>query len=106
MAAREPLNEGVVMLDDNSQSWLTNHLEFLLGLFVMVGTWLVFFVRLSSRVDDNAKDLETLREDHNTLDDQVSAHLTDIRRHIDPERDERRWQELREDIRYIKEKLR
>src|SRR4051812_46050447 len=106
MAAREPLNKGLVVLDDNSQSvgaWLSNHLEFLLGFFVLVGTWIVFFVRLSSRVDDNTKDITSLREDHNALDDQVAAHLADTRRHIDPERDERRWQELREDLRYIKE---
>jgi hypothetical protein len=103
-----PHDREMFMLDDNSQSvgaWFGQHLEAVITFVVMTAGLVASYVRLGGRVDDNGKDIEALREDHNKLDDEVAAHLGDIRRHIDPERDERRWQELREDIKWIKDKL-
>ena len=97
-----------MLVDESSHSvatWFGEHLDLLIEGVVLTITLIVGYVKLGGRVEHNESKLTKLEDKVETIDQTVAAHSADTRRHIDPERDERRWTELREDIKWIKDKL-
>jgi hypothetical protein len=77
-------------------SWLEQNLWHLVEMFLVACGAVAGYVRLASRVENNeksnAKDMGRLDARVEGMEKDVEAHCSDKQIHIDPVRDERRWQ--------------
>jgi hypothetical protein len=96
------------MLDDPSQSvasWFDKQLGTIIAFAVLVAGIIAGYVRLGVRVDVQGKDIGKLETRVGAVEECQEEHLADTTRHIDPVRDERRWQEMKELIRGLADDL-
>jgi uncharacterized membrane protein YccC len=79
-------------------SWLDQNFGTIVTIALAVVAFIAWLVRLEYKVGDLTKDL-------NKVSDCVDEHTAETQIHIDPVRDERRWQEMRESQNKMQAKL-
>ena len=75
-------------------NWLSKHVPTL----ILILTLLCGLIVQWTRMEISVSDLRTLKAEYN-------SHKNDTRLHVDPERDERRWQELLDRLSRIEDKI-
>jgi hypothetical protein len=74
--------------------WIDQNMGVLTTLLLASIAAVVWLVRLEGKVAENIKTSAAGARSVESVETKLSAHLLDSRRHVDPERDERRWSDL------------
>lgn len=85
------------MLDGTPQTvgqWLEAYLGHILVACGALITFVVGYTRLGERVNNFEREQGRLSIRVEGVEKDVDEHCADTRKHIDPERDERRWQNM------------
>jgi predicted Holliday junction resolvase-like endonuclease len=95
------------MIDEPSSggSWMALHWEGVITVGAMVIGWIIMLARYGFRISATETDIKEIKQRVATNEEDLCEHITNTRRHIDPERDERRWQELKEHLQRIEAKV-
>jgi flagellar biosynthesis/type III secretory pathway M-ring protein FliF/YscJ len=86
-------------------SWISSHIEWLVGVALLAIGWIIILARYGFRITAIEKDVKEIKKSVAVNEEDLCEHITNTRRHIDPERDERRWQELKEHLQRIEAKV-
>ena len=86
-------------------SWLENHFGIVATLIGWVATICGFVFGTQASIKQIQKQSAETCARVEEIDTRITSHLSDYRRHIDPERDDRRWQDLRDRLSRIEGKL-
>jgi flagellar biosynthesis/type III secretory pathway M-ring protein FliF/YscJ len=97
------------MLDGTPQT-VGQWLEAYLGHVITIcGAFIVFvigYTKLGDRVSNSEREQARLSIRVEGVEKDVDEHCSDTRKHIDPERDERRWQSMEQMLREIHTEMR
>ncbi|MDQ3820404.1 MAG: hypothetical protein M3362_22360 [Acidobacteriota bacterium] len=101
------LGKSEAMLDEptSASGWISSHWEGVVTLAVMVVGWIVTFARYGFRLSALERENKELKKRLEVNEEDLCEHISNTRRHIDPERDERRWQDLKEHLARIEGKI-
>ena len=74
--------------------WIEENMGLLITLLTLAVGAVVWLVRLEGKVNETSRKSADDARTIEGMEGRLSAHLLDSRRHVDPERDERRWNEF------------